>query len=76
MACRLVNVLIVSTESLPTVIDSSLKEAREEAVRYILFHSSLICIDVLLPILLHECQTYYFGLNIDYVGITPGSNIS
>ncbi|KAG0559057.1 hypothetical protein KC19_10G075500 [Ceratodon purpureus] len=31
----LVNVLIVSTESLPTVIDSSLKEAREEAVRFV-----------------------------------------
>jgi hypothetical protein len=44
MPCRLVNVLIVAIESLPTLIDSSLKEAREEAVRYVLFYSSHMCI--------------------------------
>jgi len=34
VSCRLVNVLIVAPESLPTLIESSLKEDREEAVRY------------------------------------------
>ncbi len=32
-ACRLVNVFIVAPESLPTLVDGSLKQARAEAVR-------------------------------------------
>jgi hypothetical protein len=32
--CRLVNVFIVAPDSLPTLVDSSLKQARTEAMRY------------------------------------------
>lgn len=67
MSCRLVNVLIVAPESLPTLIDSSLKEAREEAVRY-----GLLTVDSQYPF--SACllfRLHWYVLSIGLAGTIP-----